>query len=184
MLTYNDIYEASRKEKYSEQLQKLPRNFIKEFSEYLSEKKKIILEEDDELSDTAIKNKKQLENAQTLFKELMRKRKSKLLQLVLIASETGISKQDFDSLLNFEKDLFEKLTSCVSDSDKNLYSKMNENGKKENKNELIIFKEDVKEFMDFTGSKMGPYKKEQIANLPSEITKILIEDGKAELIEE
>ena len=26
MITYNDIYEASRKERYSEQLQKLPKN--------------------------------------------------------------------------------------------------------------------------------------------------------------
>lgn len=184
MLTYNEIYEASRKEKYSEQLQKLPKNFVKEFAEYLEEKKKIISQEEDELSENSIKNKKQLENAQTLFKELMRKRKSKILQLVLIASETGISKQDFDSLLNFEKDLFEKLTFCVTESDKILYSKLNKKEQEESKNELIIFKEDVKEFIGFNGIKMGPYEKNQIANLPLEITKILIEDGKAELVED
>ncbi|MFW6233194.1 MAG: hypothetical protein ACOC3Z_00865 [Nanoarchaeota archaeon] len=183
MLTYNDIYEASRKEKYSEQLQKLPKNFVKEFAEYIKEKKKIISQED-ESSDNSIKTKKQIENAQTLFKELIRKRKSKILQLVLIASETGISKQDFDSLLNFEKDLFEKLTQCVNDSDSSLYSMMSEKGKEESSNDLIIFKEDVKEFMGFNGVKMGPYEKDQIANIPRDVANILIEDGKAEFVEE
>lgn len=183
MLTYNDIYEASRKEKYSEQLQKLPKNFVKEFAEYIKEKKKIISQED-ESSDNSIKTKKQIENAQTLFKELIRKRKSKILQLVLIASETGISKQDFDSLLNFEKDLFEKLTQCVNDSDNSLYSMMSEKGEEESSNDLIIFKEDVKEFMGFNGVKMGPYEKDQIANIPRDVANILIEDGKAEFVEE
>jgi len=41
MLTFSDIYEAMRKEKYSENLQMLPKNFMIEASEYFEEKKKI-----------------------------------------------------------------------------------------------------------------------------------------------
>ena len=37
MLTYNDIYEILRKEKYSEPLQPLPKSFISEFSQYINE---------------------------------------------------------------------------------------------------------------------------------------------------
>ena len=32
MISYNDIYEILRKEKYSEVLQQLPKNFIEDFS--------------------------------------------------------------------------------------------------------------------------------------------------------
>ena len=48
------------------------------------------------------------------------------------------------------------------------------NGKKneEAKNELIVFSEDVGEFMGLDGSKMGPFEKGQIANIPKEISRI------------
>jgi hypothetical protein len=105
MITYNDIYEAARKERYSEQLQKLPKNFVTEISGYLKEKREIASKEDDDFSDVINKTKKQLENAITLFKELILRRRRKILNLVLIASETGISKQDFDNMFDFEKDL-------------------------------------------------------------------------------
>ena len=105
MITYNDIYEAARKERYSEQLQQIPKNFVSEFSKYLKEKKEVASKEEEDFSDTAIKTKKQLENATTLFKELIIRRRKKILNLVLIAAETGISKQDFENMLAIEKEL-------------------------------------------------------------------------------
>ncbi len=183
MITYNDVYEAARKERYSEQLQKLSKNFIMDLASYLKEKKEIASKENDVFSDVIIKTKKQLENAMTLFKELMLRRRKKILNLVLIATETGISKQDFENMLSFEKSLFEDLMKCVDTSDK----KLNEilNGKEERKkNELVIFKENVEEFVGLDGEKMGPYNKDQIVNLSKEIAKILIDDEKAEVVEE
>jgi len=183
MITYNDIYEAARKERYSEQLQKLSKNFIIDLANYLKEKKEIASKEDDVFSDVIIKTKKQLENAITLFKELMLRRRKKILNLVLIATETGISKQDFENMLSFEKNLFEDLMKCVDTSDKELNEILN--GKEESKkNELVIFKENVEEFVGLDGEKMGPYDKGQIVNLSKEIAKILIGDEKAELVEE
>ena len=41
MITYNDIYEAARKERYSEQLQQIPKNFVLEVAKYIKEKKEI-----------------------------------------------------------------------------------------------------------------------------------------------
>lgn len=183
MIVYNDIYEASRKERYSEQLQGIPKNFVKEVAEYLREKREIASKQDDIFSDVIIKTKKQLENALTLFKELMIRRRKKILNLVLIAAETGISKQDFDNMLQFEKELFEDLMKCMDSSDK----KMNEllNGKREEttKNEMIVFLMDTEEFLDLEGNKMGPYEKGQIVNIPKEIAKILIDGGSAESLD-
>lgn len=184
MITYNDIYEVARKERYSEQLQKLNKNFIGEVSDYLKEKKEIASKEDDVFSDVIIKTKKQLENAITLFKELMVRRRKKILNLVLIAAETGISKQDFDNMLDFEKDLFEDLMKCIDDSDKKLSKTLNGVKEEEQKNELIVFKENVDEFVGLDGEKMGGFEQGQIVNLPKEIAKILVDDKKAEVVKE
>ena len=182
MITYNDLYEASRKERYSEQLQPIPKNFINEVANYLKEKKEIASKEDDIFSDVIIKTKKQLENARTLFKELMLRRRKKLLNLVLVAAEIGISKQDFENMLQIEKDLFEELMKCIDFSDKRLSGNLTGKKEKESKNELICFTENIEEFVGLDGNSVGPFEKGQIANLPKEITKILTGDNKAEIV--
>jgi len=185
MITYNDIYEAEKKERYSDQLQQLPKNFVRDVSEYLKEKKEISSKDNDIFSDVIIKTKKQLENAMLLFRQLMLRRKKKILNLVLIASETGISKQDFDNMLLFEKTLFEELMKNIDVSDKKLNEMLNGgNEEQRQKNDLIVFKDHVEEFIGLDGEKVGAFEKGQIANLPKEIAKILVDSGKAELIEE
>ena len=79
MITYNDIYESLRKERYSEQLQPLGKNFVSEVAGYLKEKKAISEKSGDLFSDAISKTKKQFENAISMFKELMLRRKKKLL---------------------------------------------------------------------------------------------------------
>lgn len=183
MITYNDIYEGARKERYSEQLQQIPKNFIKEFAEYLKEKKSAALDGDD-FSDGSVKLKKQIENAITLFRELIIRRRKKILGLILIASETGISKQDFENMLQIEKELFEEIMRTVEDSDKKLNGMLNGNvSEKTAENNLVLFLDNVDEFVGLTGESMGPYEKGQMANIPKDIAKILMQGGKIEVIE-
>jgi len=183
MITYNDIYEAARKERYSEKLQPIAKNFIEEVAEYLKDKKQVTLKDDDEFSDMIIKTKKQLENAITLFKELMLRRRKKILSLVLIASETGISRQDFENMFVSERFLFEDLMKCIDVSDKKLNETLNGNKQATQKNELVVFKENVDEFVGMDGERIGGFEKGQMVNIPREIAKILIEDGKAEVVD-
>ena len=183
MITYNDIYEATRKERYSDKLQPLPKNFVEEIAEYLKDKKEMTAKQDDIFSDIIIKTKKQLENAVTLFNELMLRRRKKILTLVLIAAETGISKQDFENMLNFERELFEEMMKCMDIADKQLKETLNGKKQQADQNSFIIFKTNVEEFMDLEGGKLGPFEKGQMANIPKDIAKILIDDGKAEILE-
>jgi DNA replication initiation complex subunit (GINS family) len=184
MITYNDIYEAARKERYSDQLQPLAKRFVLDVSNYLKDKKQLALKEDDSFSDMIAKTKKQLENANTLFKELIVRRRKKILKLVLVAAEIGISKQDFENMLDFEKSLFEDFMKCVDVSDKRLNEQIRGEAQTQVKNGLILFLKDVEELIDGNGEKIGPFEKGQMANLPKEISKILVEDGKAEFVEE
>lgn len=182
MITFNDIYEASKKERYSEKLEKLPEKFILEVTEYLKEKKKMSLKNEDDFSEIVVKTKKQLENAGIYFKELMNRRRRKILNLVLIAAETGISKRDFDNMLNFEKELFENSMKCTESFNKEISDVLNPKKAKINENEKIIFKEEVGEFVDLEGKKIGGFKKDEVVELPKQIANILIEDGKAEAV--
>ena len=76
MLTYNELYEILRKEKYSETLQQLDKNLLIDFSEYLKDLRTKISEENDFFS-TGSHPKKQLENSISLFKGLVLRRKRK-----------------------------------------------------------------------------------------------------------
>ncbi len=184
MITYKDIYEAAKKERYSEKLQPIQKNFVKEVSNYLDEKKSASSQEGDVFSDVLLKAKKQLENAVTLVQELMRRRRKKILNLVLIASETGISRQDFNNMLLFEKELFEELMKAIETSDKKMNNILN-GGKEESEKEnmLVVFLEDVNEFKSPEGEKFGPYSAGQFSNLPKRIAQIFLSDNVAESME-
>ena len=182
MITYEDIYEAARKERYSEQLQPIIPDFAGEVSVYLNEKKNILSQDENVFSGVSIKTKKQLENAITLFRELMLRRRKKILSLVLIAAETGISKKDFENMLDFEKVLFDDLTKCLDVSDKTL-NEILEVKKVENSRCKVLFIKDVGEFVGLGGEKMGPYKQGEISDIPRQIMDVLIEDESVEFVE-
>lgn len=184
MITYNDIYEILRKEKHSEQLQQVPKNFIDQISEYLKEKKELGERKGDMFSDTIIKTKKQFENAVSIFKEFILRRKKKLLNLAFIARETGISKRDFENMLEFEREMFDKIVGGMEEADKKVADLMSGKEGKEKRHLLITFKNDVEEFLDTDGKVAGPFEKGEIANLPEEIVKILIDAGKVEVVDE
>ena len=183
MITYNDIYEAARQERYSDQLQSLSKNFVVEASKYFKEKKQFTLKESKEFSGVVDKAKKQFENAITFFREFISRRRKKILNLVLIAAETGISKRDFENMFDFEKELFEELMKCMDSSDKKL-NKILDGDKLEQirNNELVIFKEDVESFVGLDAENMGPFEKGQVVNLPKPIAKILVEGEKVERV--
>lgn len=182
MITYNDIYEMLRKEKYSEQLQNLPKTFVKDVLNYLKEKKQISEKEGDIFSDAIIKTKKQFENAVSIYKEIILRRKKKLLNLAFIAKETGISKRDFENMLDFEREMFDNIVGAMEESDRKISGLMSDKEKTENV--LVTFKEKVEEFLDSKGEVIGPFDKGEMANLPEEIVKILKEAGKVKLVED
>ncbi len=187
MITYNELYDALRKERYSEQLQPIPKNFIKEVSAYLKDKKEIANKKDDDFSDTILKTKKQFENSIAIFRELMLRRKKKILELAFIAAETGISKRDFENMLAVEKEAFDSIMKSLEKEDKKISEilKGNDDGdEQKNKNKMIVFVEDTDEFLDLDGNAVGPFKKGDVANIPEEIANILIIDKKAEAIDE
>jgi DNA replication initiation complex subunit (GINS family) len=187
MITYNELYDALRKERYSEQLQFIPKSFMKDVAIYLQDKKEIASKENDDFSDAILKTKKQFENSIAIFKELMLRRKKKILELAFIATETGISKRDFENMLAIEKECFDEIMKTLEKEDKKIAKALKgvDDGDEEMpKNKMVVFIADADEFLDLDGNKLGPFKKGDVANLSQEIANILVIDKKADLIEE
>lgn len=134
-------------------------------------------------SDAISKTKKQFENAVAMFKELILRRKKKLLNLAFVATETGISKRDYENMFNFEKEAFDEIMKSMEEGDKKLSRLLSgQQESQEKQNTLVTFLQDVDEFLGLGGEKLGPFKKGDIANLPVEISSILTADNKAETI--
>ncbi len=183
-MTYNELYEALRKERYSEQLQPIPKNIIKEVSAYLKDKKEIADKKDDDFSETILKTKKQFENSLAIFKELILRRKKKILDLAFVAAETGISKRDFENMLQIEKEVFDGIMKSIEKGDKKVSELLKGADDEKNKNKMIVFVEDTEEFLDLEGNTLGPFKKGDIINIQEDIANILIVDKKAESVED
>lgn len=186
MLSYNDLYELLRKEKYGENLQQLPKNFVDDVTEYLNDRKDQSSNGGDLFADSVAKSKKQLENSIAIFKELILRRKKKLLNLVFVAAETGIMKRDYENMLNFERDVFDKLVKAFEDGDKTLSKALNT--RKDDllidKKKMILFNQNVEQFVDMSGNLIGPFNSGDLANLEAQVSEILVSGGKAQFIDE
>lgn len=185
MITYNELYDALRKERYSEQLQPIPKNFIKEVSAYLNDKKELANKKNENFSETITKTKKQFENSIAIFKELILRRKKKILELAFVAAETGISKRDFENMLAIEKEQFDDIMKSLEKGDKKIEETL-KGTEIENKlqNKMIVFIEDTEAILDFEGNEIGPFKKGDVVNLSEAVALILINDKKAESVDE
>ncbi len=186
MITYQEIYDVLRKEKYNEALQELPKNFFSELSQYISEKKDMIKRETKGVfQETLQGTRKQLDNTLSLIREIIMIREKKILNLSLLSSKTGISKKDVEGMLNHEKELFEIITKKLEENQQKI-NKIIEGDSKEGKdlknNLMIRFKEQIPKFLDLEGKEIGPFAQGEIANLPLEIANILVNDSKAEEI--
>src|SRR3989344_8398447 len=165
MITYNELYEALRKERYSEQLQPLPKIFIKEVGAYLKDKKEIVDKKDDDFSETLLKTKKQFENSLSIFKELLLRRKKKILDLAFVAAETGISKRDFENMFALEKECFDDIMKSLERADKKVSELLKGTEQEKKQHKMIVFVEDTDEFLDLQGNALGPFKKGDIVNV-------------------
>ncbi len=186
MITYQEIYDVLRKEKYNEALQTLPENFLQEVGTYLNEKKSIVAREGNLFSDTLRMTRKQLDNALSIIKEILAIRQRKVLDLAFVAAATGISRRDTESLLVHEQELFNVAVKQLEQNHQNVAAILEGQVKEEKdlKNLFVRFKEEVPAFFGSNGNELGPFKKGDVANLPKEIAEILVTDGKTALIDE
>ena len=55
---------------------------------------------------------------------------------------------------------------------------------KDDKNRMVIFHQNVEEFVNFSGGTVGPFNSGELVNLESPVAQILVEGGKASYVDD
>jgi DNA replication initiation complex subunit (GINS family) len=200
-ITYEVLYDTLRKEKTKTELQKLNDSFYKDVINYIKSKKEILKsQEKKESIFTTLevqKTRKQIENIQRIIKELYERRESKIIQLALIASRTNILSNDKSLMLEEEKQLYDSLLSQFNHFRNTILNNLLQGIPPETKiqepkalkidtkpknTKLIRLIHEVPKFVGTDLNIYGPFEKEDVANLPTEIADLLIKKNKAEEI--
>jgi len=166
-ITFEFIRKIQHAEQESSQLSKIPEDFYEKVLDYLEKKRELAKERKESI---------EIRNIERLVKNIFERRERKLLSLALIKVRTGVEPQN---LIKEEKEFFDKIVEMLMQRRKSVLEKML--GEKKEEVELVIFKEDVPAFVGADGKTYGPFKKGDIASLPEENKKILLEQGLVEL---
>ena len=115
------------------------------------------------------------------------RRKKKLLNLVFVASETGIMKRDYEYMMPFERKIFDILTKTFEEGDRELARLLHGDkqlGKAEQKQNMVIFIQNTEQFVDMSGNVVGPFNVGELAHLDFEVSSLLVSSGKARYVDE
>ena len=206
VITYETLYELLKRERERPDLQKLEPSFFSDTINYIRDKKKILEAKSDSVfaQEEIKKTERQLENIYKILKELYERREKKIISLALDKSRTKSNLIDTTALMKEEKVFFDAVTNILDTyRDEILISVLNEKmpfmqamadkkPKEEFKSALELKKptrlvrltSHVPKFVGPELEEYGPFEEEDIANLPAEISDVLISKGKAEEIKE
>lgn len=169
---YNELRKIHIEEKRSNNISQLKEDFYVEVNEYIEKTKKKL----DEEPNPALR--RELENCFKILNEVQKKR----IEKILIYGFNEIY-NDFDPLENLtqeEKMLYEEIKKDVTKIKKNFEKKTTK------RKEDIIKVRVLKEVPKVKGPKdkdYGPFKENDVCELPKKIGELLINAKKAELIE-
>jgi len=180
---YDLLYEAWKKEKESEEVQSLPKNFYGKLAGYM----KKVEEESRMLDEKTVKAKllqKEFNNAKKMINDLIRIRSNKILRKVA----TSVTVPE-EALTEEEKEIYGQISPSVEVFQallRDIISGHMPRGVGEKGRKIMVLRF-LKETPAIIGADMktyGPFKPEDIATLPVENAKILVRQGVAVEVEE
>jgi len=179
---YDELYEAWKKEKENRELQALPRDFYLRLTEYM----KSLKEEGRMLDRKTLKARlmlREFENAKKLVKELVRLRYEKTLK------QTVAGKVVPRDVLTEEEERLHKAVLPLAESHKAflkdvLRGRLTSMEKEEKPKRILLrFLQEIPAIIGSDMRTYGPFKAEDIATLPIENARILLEKGIAVEVE-
>ena len=168
-ITFELIRRVQREEQRSPKLSKIPENFYKAVLDYIHQKRQIAEKEDR-------KGVLEVKSIERLVEDVFDRRERKIVTAAVNTARTNIQPEN---MIDEEKDFFDLVAGTIRQRRESNIRKMftTERGEQA---ELIVFKDEVPEFVGIDMKNYGPFKKGDIAKLPDENMKILIGQGIAE----
>lgn len=168
-ITFELIRKIQREEQRTPKLTKLPEGFYQDVNSYLQQKRKIAESKEDR------KIALEAKSIERLIEDIFNRRERKILNQALITARTDIPPEN---LTENENGFFEALSSSIKERRKSALAQILTERKEEAT--LIVFKEDVPEFVGSDLKKYGPFKKGDVAKVPKENIKVLLKREIAE----
>lgn len=164
-ITFELIRKIQLEEQKTATLTRLPTNFFNAVSNYLEQKKKIVFSDDR-------KSAFELKSIERLVEDIFNRRERKILNAAIINARSGLPPEN---LGEEEKPFYNSIVALVKNRRSDLLKSL-----LTSKTEIlpmVVFKEDISEFLGIDEKTYGPFKKGDTATLPEENMRILLDRG-------
>lgn len=196
IITYENLYEILRREKYRTELQKIDETFYQDVVKYLQEKTAILDSQSKKQSIFASteveKTQTQLKNVLKILKELYEKRENKIIQFALFCSRSK-SAQDTSTMLPEEFALYSSvkdtldlyrdglLNTILQSRMPSIQASDPKDLKGEEKTDSLSIQvlKDIPEFVGPDLAVYGPFKAGDYQELPQMIAQMLVDTEQA-----
>ncbi len=168
MLTYDTLSRIVAQERGSKTLTRLPDEFFEDVKLYIESKSKVSSSKDDAW---------ELVNAKRQLNDMLDTRERKIMTLAFHFVREGVSP---NNMAREELDFFNLIVAALKDFQSR--KRLMVEGKPENR-WLLAMLADVPEFLDLKMRKYGPYRQGDIATVPEENARLLVEKGMAKKME-
>lgn len=171
-ITFELIRRIQREEQRSPKLTKLPENFYQNVRNYLQQKRSISekMEERKEVIE--------IKNIESLAKDIFDRRERKIMTQAVNSARIGMT---IENLTDEEKEFLNQAVGLIKARREKILKELLEKPEAgEEMVNLLVFKEAVPEFVGADMKTYGPFAKGDIAKLPEENVKVLLERALAE----
>jgi len=171
VISFEYLRKILNEEKNSSNLTKIPENFYELVSEYIRTKMKVVRDKKEEM---------EVRNMKRIVENIFNIRERKILNAAAIYVRIGVKPVN---LTKEEELTFFRICEVLKER-REIIERINKiiEGERE-KEKMIVFKQDFPSFVGSDGLIYGPFKKGDIAKLPEEDMKDLIEKNVAEEFE-
>lgn len=170
-ITYELIRKIQREEEKQPKLTKLPEDFYSQVSNYLIQKRRISATKSDR------KDAFEVKNIERLIEDIFSRRERKILNHAIINARTGMVTE---YLTEEEQKFHNDILSEIKERRMSILRKILEQS--ETKEGMVIFKQETPQFVGSDMLNYGPFKEGDVAKIPEDNKKILMEKGIVEEI--
>ena len=168
MITYETLRNLEHDERTSAKLAKLPLNFLGEVRDYIESKEKLAREMGD---------KYEIQTAVQRFKNIVEIRERKIVNFTLSFIRSGVIPEN---MLPEESELFNSIVSSLESFEE---KRRNALKAERTRFQSVAFLQPLPQFVGIDMGYYGPYSSGDIATVPEENARVLVEKGVAEAIE-
>jgi DNA replication initiation complex subunit (GINS family) len=165
-ITYELIRKIQREEEKQPKLTKLPDDFYSKVGNYLIQKRRMSATKSDR------KDAFEVKNVERLIEDIFSRRERKILNHAIINARTGIATEN---LVEEEEKFHSQILNAIKERRMNILKKVLE--QMETKEGMVVFKQETPAFVGTDMLSYGPFKEGDVAKIPEENKKLLIEKG-------